>query len=279
MRVHHLNIGAMQPFGGALFDGQTASFGGANLTCHCLLVEAKAGLVLVDTGTVGHDAVASGERLHPFFRAIDRVRLVPAEAAVQQIRRLGYDSAAVKHVVMTHLDFDHAAGLADFPGARVHLSQAEAEAARDPGSARARARYRPAQWGDPSRWTTYGNFSDHFYGVPATRLDGIEGFRLVWLPGHTPGHCGVAIDQDDGNWLLHAADAIFNLREIDPEDPRTPTGARLYQWLMETSQVQRRRSLAHLRRLREEHDHIQIICTHDPAAFPATEQPVRSGRA
>ena len=87
---------------------------------------------------------------------------------------------------------------------------------------------------------------------------------LVSLPGHTKGHCGVAIEQG-GTWLLHAGDAILNRREIDPT-PRTPTGARLFQWTMETSQVQRRRSLAKLKALRRERGaEVEIICTHDPA--------------
>ncbi len=265
MKVHHFSAGAMQPYGGALFDGQTPGIGPATLTCHCLLLETSVGLVLVDTGTVARDAVAAGARLSPFFRVTDRVRLIPAEAAFHQIAALGHNPADVKHAVMTHLDFDHAAGLVDFPGAKVHLSATEAAASRHPGGPKQRGRYRPAQWGDQARWHAYDSFDADFFGLKATYLDGIPGLMLVALPGHTEGHCGVAVNVDPG-WLLHAGDAFFNHRELDPVAPSTPTAARLYQWFMETSQIQRRRSLAALRRIqRDEGDHVRIICTHDPA--------------
>jgi glyoxylase-like metal-dependent hydrolase (beta-lactamase superfamily II) len=264
MKIHHLNCGAMQPYGGGLFDGSTRGLGPANLTCHCLLLETSIGLVLVDTGTVSRNATDAARRISPFFRITDRVRLIPAEAAFNQIQRLGHDPANVKHVVMTHLDFDHATGLVDFPTATIHLAAKEAAAARSPATAKERARYRPARAANRSGWRVYESFPADFFGLKATYLDGIPGLMLVWLPGHTKSHCGVAIDLGRDGWLLHAGDAIFNRRELEPV-PHTPTAARLYQWFMQTSQVQRRRSLAELRRIsRDEGDHVRIICTHDP---------------
>ena len=266
MRVHHLNCGAMQPYGGALFDGQTAGLGPAELSCHCLLLETDAGLVLVDTGTVSANAQDAAARHNAFFRVVDRIRLDPAEAAANQIARLGHRSSDVMNIVMTHLDFDHAAGLVDFPGARIHLSAAEANAAQHPRGLKNRERYRPAQFraGEP-RWRTYPEFTTTWFEIPAIPVDGVPGVMLISLPGHTPGHCGVAI-QDGSRWLLHAADAIFNHRELDPDAPSMPTGARAYQWFMQTSQVQRRRSLKHLRRLAQDHSgEVEVICTHDPS--------------
>lgn len=267
MRVHHFNAGAMQPYGGALFDGLTPGFGPSNLTCHCLLLETSDGLALVDTGTVGRDPAASAERLDPLFRTIDRPRLNAEEAASNQVRRLGHDPAKVRHVIMTHLDFDHAAGLIDFPDTEVHLSALESNAARHPDSSKARRRYRPGQWGSLRRWHPYAHFLDDWFGLPATDVHGVAGVKLVWLPGHTDGHCAVAIDLG-GSWLLHAGDAVFNMRELDLATPRTPPAARMYQWYMETSQIRRRRSLRQLRNLLARHgEQVQVVCTHDPAFF------------
>jgi glyoxylase-like metal-dependent hydrolase (beta-lactamase superfamily II) len=36
-----------------------------------------------------------------------------------QVQRLGFDPRDVRHIVLTHLDFDHAGGLDDFPHATV----------------------------------------------------------------------------------------------------------------------------------------------------------------
>ena len=266
MEVHHLGIGAMRPYGGALFDGRTPGLGPADLVCHCLLLETSVGLVLVDTGLVAQDAQRSAERISPFFRVADRVRLRPEESAVSQIRALGRDPGEVRHVIMTHLDFDHVGGLPDFAHAAIHLSAAEAQAARRPTTPKERARYRTVNEMDQANWTLYDPFPAEFFGLPATYLEGIPGLMLVALPGHTKGHCGVAIDLGRGEWLFHAGDALLNGHELDPERPKTPTAARLYQWFMESSQRQRRASLAALRRIRRDYgDHVTIVCTHDPA--------------
>jgi len=278
MRVHHLNCGAMQPYGGALWDGQTPIRGPAVLACHCLLLEYDDGLVLVDTGVASTDPAANRAGQSPFFLAVDRLDLDPMQSAAARLRELGHDPASVRHVVMTHLDFDHAAGLPDFPGAAVHVSATEVRHAQNPLGPIARARYRPLQWAGVRRWQTYGAFPDTWFGLPAARLDGVPGETLlVSLPGHTKGHCGVAIRTDpEGHtpWLLHAGDAIFNHRELTRHLPGVPTLARAYQWFMEESQVRRRRSLHKLQDLVRQHgQEVRVICTHDPALLPIEQLP------
>ena len=272
MQAHHLNCGAMQPPGGMLFDGVTPGIGPATLACHCLLLEGPDGLVLVDTGVVGQDARQSRAAHHPAFLAVDNLRLDPRESAAERIRALGHRAEDVRHIVMTHLDFDHAAGLVDFPKAEVHLSAAEAWAARHPEGAKAGARYRPGQWGDVGRWRRHAS-SRTWFGLPAAEVLGAD-VLLVELPGHTRGHCGVAVRQGAG-WLLHAGDAVFFRSELD-EQPRMPSGARGYQWFMETSQVQRRRSLKALRTVvREAGGDVRVVCTHDPRGVDARPMDAR----
>jgi len=267
MQVHHLNCGAMQPLGGALFDGVTPGFGPATLACHCLLLEGPDGLVLVDTGVAGQDERQSRAAHSPAFLAVDNLRLDPRESAAERIRALGYRAEDVRHIVMTHLDFDHAAGLVDFPGAAVHLSEAEAFAATEPEGAKAAARYRQEQWGSVGRWQTHVP-GRTWFGLPAAEVLGAD-VLLVELPGHTRGHCGVAVRQGAG-WLLHAGDAVFFRSELR-EGGGMPTAARGYQWFMETSQRQRRRSLKALRALvRDAGGDVQVVCTHDPLGVDAS---------
>ena len=267
MQIHHLNCGAMQPLGGALFDGVTPGLGPATLACHCLLLEGPDGLVLVDTGVVGQDGRQSRAAHSPVFLAVDNLRLDPRESAAARIRALGHRAEDVRHIVMTHLDFDHAAGLVDFPAAAVHLSEAEAAAAQRPEGAKAAARYRPGQWGGVGRWRTYRP-GRSWFGLPAVEVLGAD-VLLVELPGHTRGHCGVAVRQGAG-WLLHAGDAVFFRSELR-DRPWMPTGARSYQWFMETSQVQRRRSLKTLRALvRDAAGDVRVVCTHDPRGVDAS---------
>lgn len=268
MLITHLNCGAMQPFGGAGFDGVTPGVAPAELSCHCLLLQREDRLMLIDTGAVSTDPVADKRRHSGFFLAIDRIRLHRDEAAACQIQALGHSLGDVSDIVMTHLDFDHAAGLVDFPHARIHLAKAEVEAALHTSGPINRARYRLDQFkGSMPRWRTYANFNENWFGLAAEPIAGWYDVMLVSLPGHTPGHCGVAIRTNE-RWLLHAADAIFNHRELDPIAPSTPTLARLYQWTMQTSQRQRRWSLHALQRIARDHaSEVQIICTHDPVLF------------
>ncbi|NIU60599.1 MAG: MBL fold metallo-hydrolase, partial [Pseudomonas stutzeri] len=110
MRIHHLNCGCMCPLGGALFDGFSKGLT-AQLVCHCLLLETdQHGLVLVDTGFGTEDVRRPGERLSPFFRALNNIRLEPRYTALEQLHRLGFAAEDVRHIVLTHLDFDHAGG-------------------------------------------------------------------------------------------------------------------------------------------------------------------------
>ncbi|MFX5157655.1 hypothetical protein ABTC76_19800, partial [Acinetobacter baumannii] len=60
-------------------------------------------------------------------------------------------------------------------------------------------RYRPAQWGDTSRWHTYpSRAGGRWFGFDAvTQLDNLPPeILLVPLPGHTAGHAGVAIETE-----------------------------------------------------------------------------------
>ena len=52
-------------------------------------------------------------------------RLDPAETAVRQVEALGYSKSDVRHLLLTHLDRDHAGGIPDFPNAKVHVHHRE----------------------------------------------------------------------------------------------------------------------------------------------------------
>jgi glyoxylase-like metal-dependent hydrolase (beta-lactamase superfamily II) len=156
MRIHHLNCGTDCPFGGAFFDGRTKG-PLARLVCHCLLIETDAsGLVLVDTGYGLKDVAKPFPRLSRPFAAMLNIRLREEETAIRQIQRLGYTPQDVRHIVVTHLDFDHAGGLEDFPNAAVHLTRTELETfhSRRQGFVM-RERYRPIQVDEVANWRTY----------------------------------------------------------------------------------------------------------------------------
>lgn len=269
MRIHHLNCATMCPFGACFMGQPERGLGPARLTCHCLLIEADSGLVLVDSGLGLADVTRPRQRLSGFFRKLMRPRLDPEDTAQAQIKRLGFAPGDVRHIVLTHLDFDHAGGLGDFPAATVHVLDAELQAARHPDSPIARGRYRQAQWSAVSRWQTYAAGGESWFGFGAVRglVDLPPEILLVPLAGHTRGHAGVAVESD-GSWLLHAGDAYFYRGETDARAPSCPVGLRAYQTMMEVDRAARLANQRRLRALVHEHSGVvRVICAHDPVEF------------
>jgi glyoxylase-like metal-dependent hydrolase (beta-lactamase superfamily II) len=172
----------------------------------CLLVESSDGLVLVDTGLGARDYSAAPVILR-IFKLVTTMPLIPEEAAVCQVVRLGYRPEDVRHIVLTHMHFDHAGGLPDFPWAQVHVHRREVEALKS---------------GKIHRWTDggynrhildhgpdfalYEERGDKWYDFDAIRLPFEPEMWLLPLFGHTRGHCGVAVNDGDG-WLFHVGDA------------------------------------------------------------------------
>ncbi|MCO6417594.1 MBL fold metallo-hydrolase [Siccirubricoccus sp. KC 17139] len=271
MRIHHLDCGPARPFGGALMDGASPGAIG-RLTCHCLAIETpRHGVVLVDTGLGLRDMQRPHARLPWLNAGLLRFRFDPDRTMLRQLRHLGLSPRDVRHIVMTHLDFDHAGGLVDFPAARVHLMQTEAAAARARHGLMGRARWRPAQWGDQGRWITYSErTTERWFGFDAVALEGLPPeLLLIPLPGHTPGHAGVAVEGPRG-WMLHAGDAYFSRSELYDDPPRCPPGTAAYEWLMAALPAQQQANQRRLRELaRAEEAPVAIFCTHDPVEYVA----------
>lgn len=271
MKVHHLNCGCMCPVGGALFDGFSKGIF-AHLVCHCLLIETdRDGLVLVDTGFGREDVRQPEKRLSGFFRVMNNIQRREALTARSRIEALGFRAEDVRHIILTHLDFDHAGGLTDFPGARIHLLQTEIDTAQQRHSWLARERYRPGQWSGISGWTGYKPQGEKWYGFEAvTALQGLPPeILLVPLAGHTQGHAGIAVSQPNG-WLLHGGDAWFYRGEMDRQKPHCTPGLRFYQWMMAMDNGTRHRTQQQLRELfGRYHQEITFFCSHDAKELQA----------
>ncbi len=268
MRVHHLNCISTCPVGGRLMDDRTESIvQRGELSCHCLLLESDRGLVLVDTGFGTGDVADPRSRLSAFFLALLSPAFAESLTAVRQIERMGLDPRDVRHIVMTHLDFDPAGGLDDFPHATVHMLASERDAAVRRATMLDRMRYRPQQWGTREGWKVNERGGERWLGLERVReLEGVgPDVLLIPLIGHTFGHCGVAVRRERG-WLLLAGDAYFFRHELD-EDPWCTPGLRFYQWMMEKDRAQRLANQARLRELRREHPEIEIVSSHDIVEF------------
>jgi glyoxylase-like metal-dependent hydrolase (beta-lactamase superfamily II) len=172
----------------------------------CLLAETNRGLLLVDTGLGLHDYASPSRRTRDFMTVMRAVR-DPDLAAVRQVARLGCKPEDVRDIVLTHLHLDHAGGLPDFPGAQVHVYRQEYEALQRPRKLLEIAGYDRADFAHGPQWSLHELQDEKWYDFDAVRLPGIE--PEVWmipLPGHTSGHCGVALRSGPG-WVFFCGDA------------------------------------------------------------------------
>lgn len=256
LRVHHLDCATLCTAAPRLVVGTAPG-----LCCHVLLVETSAGLVLVDSGLGTHDIASPRLRLGRSFGLAIRPRLDPAQTALRQIEAMGHRATDVRHIVVTHLDLDHAGGISDFPHAKVHVTMLEHEAAMLASSLREQQRYRPAQWAHCPAFELYHPRDATWNGLACIALRGLPPeIRLVPLYGHTRGHAGVAVHGTEG-WLLHAGDAYFHRATV--EGGRPPALLRLFERYNEMDRAARLQSAARLRTLATS-GAARVFCAHDP---------------
>jgi glyoxylase-like metal-dependent hydrolase (beta-lactamase superfamily II) len=225
--------------------------------------------VLVDSG-IGVDDVRDTRRLGALFgpaMSIDaRQTHMPA---LPQIEALGFRREDVRHIVLTHIDFDHAGGLPDFPAARVHVHASEREAALTRATLKARTRYRWPQLAHGPAWETYDTGGETWKGVPAVRqLAGLPPEILALpMPGHSRGHAAVAVDTGRG-WLVHAGDAYFHRGVIERggDTSSTPWPLRWIERLIAADYQGVRKNHAALAALAQRDD-VTVFSAHDPVEF------------
>ena len=272
MKVHHLNCATMCPVAGFLLGGK--GLGRGRMIAHCLLVETpRDGLVLVDTGFGTRD-IEGKTHISALFTRFVGPALDPAETAIAKVVALGFTPADVRHIVVTHLDLDHAGGLGDFPHARVHLHAREHAAALARATRKERERYLTAHWSHGPKWEVYTEDGDTWRGLPAiAKLRGIDAeIALVPMHGHTRGHSAIVVGTG-ARWLVHAGDAYFHKDTVHGHG--TPIGFALFERAMQTSGAARRASVAALRQLATSYADLDIFSAHDVAEYDALDRTAR----
>lgn len=256
MKIHHMNCGSLY-----------ARFPRARAITYCLLVESDDGLVLVDTG-FGRQDYTEPSRLMRIFLYWMGVPRIMEETAAYQVQEFGYQLSEVRHIVLTHLHLDHAGGLRDFPKAKVHIYRGEYQARMKPRGLIERA-YDPSHWSHGPDWVVHDDQKLDWYGFKSIPI--IEGLtpeiRLVPLPGHTRGHCGVVIATEQG-WLFQCGDAASpfhpasDLHELDTSKHATDVIPGWFVLRLLGTHVPRIRAL-----LRNHGDEIEAVSAHDLYSF------------
>jgi glyoxylase-like metal-dependent hydrolase (beta-lactamase superfamily II) len=200
-----------------------------------LLRHPTEGIVLFDTGYAPAFLEATAALPERIYRWTTPVTLKTGESAVERLAALGIAPSDVGHVVVSHFHGDHVAGLRDFPGARIHCSKAGLDDLTSRGRID-RVRHGlldallpedmpDACFFEDDRTTSLPSAFSPFEQGADVLGDG--SLVAVPLPGHCPGHWGLALKLDDDRHVLLVADSAWSIEAIERDAPPPAFTARL----------------------------------------------------
>ncbi len=238
VRLHAVSTGSMTSALGGFLEGEA---GELTYPVPVFVIEHPRGLVVVDSG-LHPELAADSSRLGRLAGSFTVHLPSDGSGSVGPVlRAAGFDPDAVGHVVLTHLHFDHAGGLAQLPNARVVVQEREWAARLDDGLVGAGA-YHPG---------------DYELGHDRLEIDGDHDLfgdgsvTCLLTDGHTAGHQSVRVRSAAGTFTL-CGDCCYLRRTLDDEH-LPPFG------------VDRDRQLAAIRRMRQEQrDGATLVFGHDP---------------
>ena len=247
IQIHHLNCVEIQSPSGMRAIG------------HCLLIAENSKLVLVDTGISLLDVKKPMERIGK-----DTIDLVGYQfdenlTAIRQLSNLGFNPEDVTDCVISHLDYDHISGVADFPNAIIHVGQEEL---KDYSSGNSRYTQLPFQ--HKPKILSYAKSDDTWHGLEARKITLKLSIDIYFIPlfGHTNGHCGVAIKIHE-NWLFYVGDAYYYRDEL--YDSSHPVNE-LAQMACEDN-LGRLESLKKIKEVIAQNPKVKVYSFHDPKEF------------
>jgi glyoxylase-like metal-dependent hydrolase (beta-lactamase superfamily II) len=232
MNVERLNVGWFTSAAGIWRRGDDME-AKTRFPIPAYLIEVGDERILVDTGL--NPAAISDPAAHYGDEAMGMFTFEQEASVADQL-----DLTTLTRVVLTHLHFDHAGGLALLPeDVPVYLQRLEWEATQDK-AARERNFFHPLDYSPiTDRVTTVEGDHD---------LLGDGSIELLLTPGHTPGHQSVRI----GDSLVIGGDVVHFASGLD--DHRFP--------LFADDHKAQARSAERLRALRDEG--FEVTPGHDP---------------
>ncbi len=233
-----------------------------------LLIHPDEGPILFDTG---YDPAflratnAFPERLYRYATPVD---LPEGADAASQCRALGYKPEDVKHIIVSHFHGDHIAGLHAFPNAALHCARAGLTDLRRHGRLAATRRgLLPSLL--PSDFDSRASFFEEAKDVAlppdfepfdtGKDLLGDGSLIAIELPGHCPGHWGLAVKDSHHGFHFLVADAAWSLQAIRENRPPPAIATN---WLGDTHKA--RSTLAALHRLQTRNGELRLTPCHCP---------------
>lgn len=172
----------------------------------------------------------------------------PTENCVDQARSVGVAPEDVRYVLQSHLHLDHSGAVGRFPRATYFVQRLEYDYARKPDWF-SRGAYIKADFDRPGvDWKFLGGeYTDHF------DLFGDGAVRMIFTPGHSPGHQSFLVRLPNTGPVLLTIDAAYTR---DHWEERALPG-------LVCSSVDAVHSVKKLRRIAEDTGAL-VVTGHDP---------------
>jgi N-acyl homoserine lactone hydrolase len=198
--LHALQNGFIGFERSGLFYGERSSER-VQIPITCYVIRSGDSVILFDTG-LSPRAVPGLVRTDPLARFDD------ADLLVNQLQRIGLQPGDVDLVVLSHLHFDHAGGVALFSSSELIVQKDEYAYAHYPAQFFAGFYYRKNFDLPGYRWRLLDGDTELAPGVTAIRSD-----------GHTPGHQSLLLELPETGPVILAGDCCYWQRSIDEELP------------------------------------------------------------
>jgi N-acyl homoserine lactone hydrolase len=214
-----------------------------------------AGAMLIDTGL--HPSVARDPKHNLGRQGAKYFSLEPGRDITSQLRERGVGPGDIEVVVLTHLHFDHASAISEFPESTFVVSEPEWEAATSLRLPMLQG-YHPPHYDHAVDYRLVDFDADYIdsYGPFGRTMDlfGDGSVRLAFTPGHTAGHMSVLLKLPRRDFVV-TADVAYTWRQLEggPE-PWRPQDR--HNW---------RRSLHEVQAYREAYPYALVVPGHDPA--------------
>ncbi|MBJ7348883.1 MAG: N-acyl homoserine lactonase family protein [Thermoleophilaceae bacterium] len=181
-----------------------------------LVEHPTAGLILIDTGMPAAAALNPVAALGRLGAKLYKSRMQPEQAVAAQLRGLGIAPTDIGTVVMTHLHYDHAGGVGEFPQAVFVTTTAEWEAAFAPRGVLHGYIKRQYSHAFDFRLINYNAQSVNSFASFGRSFDLFDdgSVTLVATPGHTAGHQSIVLRTGSGEVLL-CGDAAYSMRTLN----------------------------------------------------------------
>ncbi|PJZ83492.1 MBL fold metallo-hydrolase [Leptospira harrisiae] len=179
----------------------------------------------------------------------------PFQTAKDQLDSNGVLSNSIQDVFFSHLHWDHASGLKDFPLAKIH------SLADELNNPKVELGYIPSQFDGNSVLWSHLDFSNQPYASYAKSLDWYGDGTVIFVPmkGHSEGSVGLFLHTKNGQVYFLTGDIVWR-KEGFTEKKHKPRGAR---WIVDFDTKSLGEEIARVNDLIQTNPELQIVPAHD----------------